>query len=84
MDLEEPPHCPFDVIEACRAGIRRDLRMAVGGRGGGVDGIVGGEAAASAGAEREARGRAGRGGRLRAEVFSKGRRESRREAGTGS
>ena len=24
MGLEEPPHCPFDVIEACRTGVRRD------------------------------------------------------------
>ena len=24
MGLEEPPHCPFDVMEACRTGVRRD------------------------------------------------------------
>ena len=24
MGLEEPPHCPFDVMEACRTGLRRD------------------------------------------------------------
>ena len=24
MGLEEPPHCPFDVMEACRTGARRD------------------------------------------------------------
>ena len=24
MGLEESPHCPFDVMEACRTGVRRD------------------------------------------------------------
>ena len=24
MVLEGPPHCPFDVIEACRTGVRKD------------------------------------------------------------
>ena len=27
MGLEESPHCPFDVIEACRTGVRRDYHQ---------------------------------------------------------
>ena len=27
MGLEESPHCPFDVMEACRTGVRRDYHQ---------------------------------------------------------